>query len=56
MAVQYMRRVIQRRAKFDIMDLNVVQVRFYNRISITEEPGNFFLINWTGTICYSYGH
>nr|CAB3468379.1 unnamed protein product [Digitaria exilis] len=25
MAVQYMRRVIQRRAKFDIMDLNVVQ-------------------------------
>ena len=28
MAVQYMRRVIQKRAKFDIMDLNVVQVRF----------------------------
>jgi hypothetical protein len=28
MAVQYMRRVIQRKAKFDIMDLNVVQVHF----------------------------
>jgi hypothetical protein len=28
MALQYMRRVIQRRAKFDIMDLNVVQVCF----------------------------
>lgn len=26
MAVQYMRRIIQKRAKFDIMDLNAVQV------------------------------
>lgn len=26
MAVQYMRRVIQKKAKFDIMDLNVIQV------------------------------
>jgi hypothetical protein len=32
MAVQYMRRVIQKRAKFDIMDLNVVQVCFPNII------------------------
>lgn len=29
MAVQYMRRVIQKKAKFDIMDLNTVQVWFY---------------------------
>lgn len=29
MAVQYMRRVIQKKAKFDIMDLNVVQVCDY---------------------------
>lgn len=28
MAIQYMRRVIQKRAKFDIMDLNTVQVWF----------------------------
>lgn len=30
MAVQYMRRTIQKRAKFDIMDLNVVKVHFIN--------------------------
>lgn len=28
MAVQYMRKIIQKRAKFDIMDLNVLQVYF----------------------------
>lgn len=38
MAVQYMRRVIQRRAKFDIMDLDVVQVCFLNyHLSVSME-------------------
>lgn len=32
-AVQYMRHVIQKRAKFDIMDLNAVQVCFSASVS-----------------------
>lgn len=36
MAVQYMRRIIQKRAKFDIMDLNVLKVYFLKHyLSVT---------------------
>jgi len=36
-AVQYMRRIIQKKAKFNIMDLNCVKV-FYKHLSL------FFLV------------
>lgn len=50
MAVQYMRRIIQKRAKFDIMDLNAVQVLYLCYISSFNRPSvlmiSRIIANW----------
>lgn len=41
-AIQYMRKAVQRKAKFDIMDLNTIKVLFFLSVHISDY---FFVIN-----------